>query len=186
MRLVEAGSVGVFTDVVSGKRFDRSGLAQLIDTPVPATATASPVWTADELVFHVFGAIAHVERRPISERTRDGIAAPRKRGRSPRRPRSIWRRFPPPGSSSKAACRLPRPPRIARQGNGLQNRSGHSRGCFCAFGVVWVPDLPRPRRWPCGILSRFRFSSARTREDPIAGRNEAAAWCGGCLSERII
>ncbi len=30
---------------------------------------------AGELVFHVFGAIAHFERRLIAERTRDGIAA---------------------------------------------------------------------------------------------------------------
>src|SRR5438552_4075791 len=30
---------------------------------------------AGELVFHVFGAIAHFERRLISERTKDGIAA---------------------------------------------------------------------------------------------------------------
>jgi len=30
---------------------------------------------AGELVFHVFGAIAHFERRLISERTRDGVAA---------------------------------------------------------------------------------------------------------------
>ena len=37
---------------------------------------------AGELVFHVFGAIAHFERRLIAERTRDGIAAARKRGRS--------------------------------------------------------------------------------------------------------
>ncbi len=42
---------------------------------------------AVELVFHVFGAIAHFERRLISERTRDGIAAARKRGKKPRRPR---------------------------------------------------------------------------------------------------
>ena len=41
---------------------------------------------AGELVFHVFGAIAHFERRLISERTRDGIAAARKRGRGPGRP----------------------------------------------------------------------------------------------------
>ena len=41
---------------------------------------------AGELVFHVFGAIAHFERRLISERTRDGIAAARKRGRKPGRP----------------------------------------------------------------------------------------------------
>jgi DNA invertase Pin-like site-specific DNA recombinase len=42
---------------------------------------------AGELVFHVFGAIAHFERRLISERTRDGIAAARKRGRKPGRPK---------------------------------------------------------------------------------------------------
>ena len=41
---------------------------------------------AGELVFHVFGAIAHFERRLISERTRDGIAVARKRGRTPGRP----------------------------------------------------------------------------------------------------
>ena len=41
---------------------------------------------AGELVFHVFGAIAHFERRLISERTRDGIAAARKRGSRPGRP----------------------------------------------------------------------------------------------------
>lgn len=34
---------------------------------------------AGELVFHVFGAIAHFERRLIVERTRDGIAAARAR-----------------------------------------------------------------------------------------------------------
>ena len=44
---------------------------------------------AGELVFHVFGAIAHFERRLIFERTRDGIAgiaAARRRGRTPGRP----------------------------------------------------------------------------------------------------
>ena len=41
---------------------------------------------AGELIFHVFGAIAHFEARLISERTRDGIAAARKRGRNPGRP----------------------------------------------------------------------------------------------------
>ena len=41
---------------------------------------------AGELVFHVFGAIAHFEQRLISERTRDGLAAARKRGRTPGRP----------------------------------------------------------------------------------------------------
>jgi DNA invertase Pin-like site-specific DNA recombinase len=42
---------------------------------------------AGELIFHVFGAIAHFERRLIAERTKDGIAAARTRGKLPgRRP----------------------------------------------------------------------------------------------------
>src|SRR6266852_341327 len=42
---------------------------------------------AGELIFHVFGAIAHFERRLIAERTKDGIAAARARGKHPgRRP----------------------------------------------------------------------------------------------------
>jgi len=40
---------------------------------------------AGELVFHVFGAIAHFERRLIAERTKDGIAAARARGKHPGR-----------------------------------------------------------------------------------------------------
>ncbi|MBL7589931.1 recombinase family protein, partial [Escherichia coli] len=40
---------------------------------------------AGELVFHVFGAIAHFERRLIAERTKDGIAAARATGRRPGR-----------------------------------------------------------------------------------------------------
>ena len=41
---------------------------------------------AGELVFHVFGAIAHFERRLISERTKDGLINARKHGRTPGRP----------------------------------------------------------------------------------------------------
>ena len=41
---------------------------------------------AGELVFHVFGAIAHFGRRLIAEHTRDGVPAARTRGRSPERP----------------------------------------------------------------------------------------------------
>lgn len=40
---------------------------------------------AGELVFHVFGAIAHFERRLIAERTKDGIAAARAKGKKPGR-----------------------------------------------------------------------------------------------------
>jgi DNA invertase Pin-like site-specific DNA recombinase len=38
-----------------------------------------------ELVFHVFGAIARFERQLIAERTRDGIAAARAKGKHPGR-----------------------------------------------------------------------------------------------------
>ena len=120
-RLTEAGAIRIFTDVVSGKRFDRPGLAELLEHARPGDRlcitrldrlgrslkelletvdelklrgihfvsieehidTSS---AAGELVFHVFGSIAHFERRLISERTRDGIAAARKRGRTPGRP----------------------------------------------------------------------------------------------------
>ena len=42
---------------------------------------------AGVLVFHVFGSIAHFERRLITERTKDGIAAARAKGKQPgRRP----------------------------------------------------------------------------------------------------
>jgi DNA invertase Pin-like site-specific DNA recombinase len=40
---------------------------------------------AGELVFHVFAAIAHFERRLIAERTKDGIIAARARGKHPGR-----------------------------------------------------------------------------------------------------
>lgn len=41
---------------------------------------------AGELIFHVFGAIAHFERRLISEHTKEGIQAARLQGRKPVRP----------------------------------------------------------------------------------------------------
>ena len=41
---------------------------------------------AGEPVFHVFGAIAHFERRLIPERTKDGPVNARKHGRTPGRP----------------------------------------------------------------------------------------------------
>ena len=41
---------------------------------------------AGELIFHVFGAIAHFERRLIAERTKEGIRAARLKGKVPGRP----------------------------------------------------------------------------------------------------
>ena len=35
---------------------------------------------AGELIFHVFGSVAHFERRLKAERTKDGIAAARDKG----------------------------------------------------------------------------------------------------------
>jgi DNA invertase Pin-like site-specific DNA recombinase len=41
---------------------------------------------AGELIFHVFGAIAHFERRLIAERTKEGLKAAKLRGKHPGRP----------------------------------------------------------------------------------------------------
>ena len=75
-------------------RLDRLGrsLRELLETVDGLKARGihhppdQPRGAPRHLVFHVFGSIAHFERRLISERTRDGIAAARKRGRTPGRP----------------------------------------------------------------------------------------------------
>ncbi len=54
-------------------------LAEDIDTTTPA----------GELIFHVFASIAHFERRRIAERTLEGLAAARKRGRVGGRPPAL-------------------------------------------------------------------------------------------------
>jgi len=119
--LLEAGAIRIFDDVISGKYFERPGLAALINYARPGDTLAvtrldrlgrslkelletveklqaigiglisleeriDTTSAAGELVFHVFGAIAHFERRLISERTRDGINAARARGKKPGRP----------------------------------------------------------------------------------------------------
>ena len=120
-RLEKAGAIRIFTDVMSGSKFERPGLAELVDHARPGdrlcvtrldrlgrslqelletvedlkqqgihlVSLEERIDTdsaAGELVFHVFGAIAHFERRLILERTLDGVAAARKRGRHPGRP----------------------------------------------------------------------------------------------------
>jgi DNA invertase Pin-like site-specific DNA recombinase len=96
-RLKEAGAVRVFEDVVSGTQFDRPGLSALLDHARPGDSRAitrldrleeriDTTSAAGELIFHVFGAIAHFDRRLISERIKDGIQATRMRGKKPGRP----------------------------------------------------------------------------------------------------
>jgi DNA invertase Pin-like site-specific DNA recombinase len=64
---------------------------------------------AGELVFHVFGAIAHFERRLIAERTKDGIAAARARGKECRAVNpSTSTRCGPRSSWSRRGCHPPR------------------------------------------------------------------------------
>lgn len=84
-------------DTLAVVRLDRLGrsLAELLTTVTLLKARGIALLSleekldtssaAGELVFHVFGAIAHFERRLIAERTRDGIAAARARGKRPGR-----------------------------------------------------------------------------------------------------
>lgn len=85
-------------DLVCVVRLDRLGrsLRELLDTVqmlkdrgVGLLSLEERIDTssaAGELVFHVFGAIAHFERRLIAERTRDGLEAAKSRGQRLGRP----------------------------------------------------------------------------------------------------
>lgn len=68
-------------------------------------ATISAV---SELVFHVIATIASFERRLISERTKDGLLAARKRDRTQGRPPHHAKRFRPCRGSSTTELPLPR------------------------------------------------------------------------------
>ena len=95
LRLEAAGALRVFEDVRSGRTMDRAGLRELLVTVhllksrhIALLSLEEKIDTgsaAGELVFHVFGAIAHFERRLIAERTKDGIAAARAKGKKPGR-----------------------------------------------------------------------------------------------------
>lgn len=85
-------------DLVCVVRLDRLGrsLKELLDTVEMLKSRGIGLMSleekldtssaAGELVFHVFGAIAHFERRLIAERTRDGLEAAKARGRRLGRP----------------------------------------------------------------------------------------------------
>ena len=85
-------------DTLAVKRLDRLGrsladllatVSKLRDNGIALLSLEEKIDTssaAGELIFHVFGAIAHFERRLISERTKDGIAAARAKGKLPGRP----------------------------------------------------------------------------------------------------
>jgi DNA invertase Pin-like site-specific DNA recombinase len=84
-------------DTLAVVRLDRLGrsLAELLSTVAMLKARGVALLSleekidtssaAGELIFHVFGAIAHFERRLIAERTKDGVAAARAKGKKPGR-----------------------------------------------------------------------------------------------------
>jgi len=78
---------------------------------------------AGELTFHVFGAIAHFERRLIAERTRDGIAAARAKAKGRDASRSMLTRCRQQSGSWSPACRRQRQP----SSSGLDDRPSIAR-----------------------------------------------------------
>ena len=77
-----ARSLGDLLAIVETIREHGAGfrsIAEDIDTTTPA----------GRLIFHVFGSIAQFERERIAERTREGIAAARRRGRVGGRPPAL-------------------------------------------------------------------------------------------------
>lgn len=77
-----ARSLRDLIDLVETIRERKAGfrsLAEDIDTTTPT----------GRLIFHVFGSIAEFERERIVERTKEGLAAARKRGRVGGRPRAL-------------------------------------------------------------------------------------------------
>ena len=91
---------------------------------------------AGELVFHVFGAIAHFERRLIAERTKDGIAAARAKGKHPGRRPLDADKIAAALSLVKAVCHRPRP----QNSSGSDDRPSTAR----SIGPVLNATLPGP------------------------------------------
>ena len=100
-------------------------------------------------MFHVFGAIVHFERGLISERTRDGIAVARKRGRATHTPCTRSRDGFGRAETYRSRSVARSSGKTARdwQGNGLQTRRRNAPRSFFAFNVILGTNLPMtPRR----------------------------------------
>jgi DNA invertase Pin-like site-specific DNA recombinase len=112
--LKEAGCEKYFSDVMTGAKFERKGLEQLLafarsgDTVivwkldrlgrslkdrgvdfVSITEKIDTTTPGGKLIFHLMGALAEFERDLIHERTNAGLAAARARGRVGGRPRKL-------------------------------------------------------------------------------------------------
>ncbi len=77
-----ARSLRDLIDLVETIREKGAGFRSLAEDIDTTTSTG-------RLIFHVFGSIAEFERERIVERTKEGLAAARKRGRVGGRPRSL-------------------------------------------------------------------------------------------------
>ena len=160
----------------SARGIDLLSLEEKIDT-----ASA-----AGELVFHVFGAIAHFERRLIAERTKDGIAAARARGKRP--------------GPSAARCRKDRRSAEAGAGRPVANRRRQAG----RLGTLDRLSRSRPRRHRALPAPRLIRSHQRVREKfdlsvvylttdamtsdtrhrfPVAAYRKRATMHGGCLAD---
>jgi DNA invertase Pin-like site-specific DNA recombinase len=91
MRLTQAGAIKVFTDVRSGRSMDRPGLQELLayarkDDTLAVVRLDRLGRSLGELLTTVTMLKERgIERRLIAERTKDGIAAARARGKRPGR-----------------------------------------------------------------------------------------------------
>lgn len=79
-------SVKDLIDIVS--RFERDGINFVSITD---NITCNDTSSTGKLVFHIFAAFAEFERNLISERTKAGLAAARKKGRKGGRPKGMTR-----------------------------------------------------------------------------------------------
>ena len=162
-RLIEAGAIRVFTDIVSGKRFDRPALAELIDHARPGDrlciirldrlgrSLRELLETVDGLKARGIHLISLEERRyPF---TNWSIFAPPK-----------WSKFTPPLTTARARDREPGGPG-EREGGGVEPEQAETfevgRGVRAGAGENPVPAAGEGR-WGCGAgLSTSSHSRSR-------------------------